>query len=71
MNKIMIRGAVLFFLLFVSHNSFALGWIGAYGPCVDGSHSTSSSISMCDWYPNTGAYYGKGQLISSLSSVPV
>lgn len=67
MNKLMIRGAALFFLLMVSQGANAIGWVGASGTCASGSHNTIQFSGYCDWNPNTGAYYGNGQTISFLS----
>ena len=61
MNKIMIRGAVLFFLMVISQGANAIGWVGAGGICVSGSNNTIQYGGYCDWKPNTGAYYGNGQ----------
>lgn len=36
MNKLMIRGAALFFLLVVTQQVAAKGWVGAKIPCVPG-----------------------------------
>lgn len=65
MNKLMIRGAALFFLLIVSQGANAIGWVGASLPCVSGGKNVFKS-SICDWNTNTGAYYGNGQTISFL-----
>ncbi|EPF5869568.1 fimbrial protein [Morganella morganii] len=61
MNKLMIRGAVLFFLLMVSQGANAIGWVGAGGICASGSKNTTQLSGYCDWKSNTGAYYGSGQ----------
>lgn len=61
MNKLMIRGAVLFFLLMVSQGANAIGWVGAGGICASGSKNTIQLSGYCDWKSNTGAYYGSGQ----------
>ncbi|MEM7888923.1 fimbrial protein [Morganella morganii] len=64
MNKLMLRGAALFFLLLVSQGANAIGWVGAGGTCASGSKGTIQYGDYCDWYPNTGAYYGNGQSVS-------
>ncbi|EPL7528282.1 fimbrial protein [Morganella morganii] len=61
MNKLIVRGAALFFLLIVSQGANAIGWVGAGGVCVSGSKNTIQYSGYCDWKPNTGAYYGNGQ----------
>lgn len=66
MNKLMIRGAALFFLLMVSQGTNAIGWVGASGICVSGGKNTTHYGLYCDWAPNTGAYYGNGQTVSFL-----
>lgn len=58
MNKLMIRGAVLFFLLMLSQNAPAKGWVGAYTPCAPGGYQITN---QCDWYPGKSSYFGKGQ----------
>lgn len=68
MNKLMLRGAALFFLLVVSQGANAIGWVGASGTCVSGGKNTIQYSAYCDWKPNTGAYYGNGQTISFLMS---
>ncbi|MBT0396306.1 fimbrial protein [Morganella morganii subsp. morganii] len=66
MNKLIIRGAALFFLLMVSQGANAIGWVGASGTCASGSSNTIQYSTYCDWKPNTGAYYGNGQTVSFL-----
>ncbi|MEY1423024.1 fimbrial protein [Morganella morganii] len=66
MNKLMIRGAALFFLLMVSQGANAIGWVGASGICVSGGKNTIQYSLYCDWKPDTGAYYGNGQTVSFL-----
>ncbi|AWC93764.1 TPA: fimbrial protein [Morganella morganii subsp. morganii] len=61
MNKLMIRGAALFFLLMVSQGANAIGWVGAGGKCASGGKNIVQLSGYCDWGANTGAYYGKGQ----------
>ncbi|KJF78514.1 hypothetical protein UA45_05480 [Morganella morganii] len=59
MNKLMIRGAALFFLLMVSQGSNAIGWVGASLPCVSGGKGIFES-NICDWSPDAGAITGRG-----------
>lgn len=68
MNKLMLRGAALFFLLLVSQGAAAIGWVGASGTCAAGGKNTFQLSVYCDWEPNTGAYYGNGQTVAFLSS---
>lgn len=68
MNKLMIRGAALFFLLMVSQGSNAIGWVGASLPCVSGGKGIFES-NICDWRPDAGAYYGEGQSINFLMAM--
>ncbi|KGP44080.1 fimbrial protein [Morganella morganii] len=68
MNKLMLRGAALFFLLVVSQGANAIGWVGASLPCISGGKNVFKS-NICDWYPNTGAYYADGQAINFLMSM--
>lgn len=69
MNKLMIRGTALFFLLIVSQGANAIGWVGASGTCASGSSNTIQNSGYCDWNPGKGAYYGNGQTISFLMSL--
>lgn len=64
MNKLMLRGAALFFLLVISQGANAIGWVGAGGTCAAGSFNTLQYNGYCDWIPNTGAYYGNGQTVN-------
>lgn len=68
MNKLIIRGAALFFLLIVSQGANAIGWVGASLPCVPGGKNVFAS-NICDWTTNTGAYYAAGQAINFLMSI--
>ena len=68
MNKLMLRGAALFFLLVVSQGANAIGWVGASLPCISGGKNVFKS-NICDWYPNTEAYYADGQAINFLMSM--
>ncbi|WP_413492489.1 fimbrial protein [Morganella psychrotolerans] len=68
MKVLMMRGLALFFLLMVSQSANAIGWAGASGTCASGGYKTIQYSSYCDWYPDTGAYYGNGQTVSFLMS---
>lgn len=68
MNKLVMRGLALFILLVVSQGANAIGWVGASLPCVSGGKGIFES-NICDWHPNTGAYYGNGQIISFLRAM--
>ncbi|HCR3556487.1 TPA: fimbrial protein [Morganella morganii] len=63
MNKLMLRGAALFFLLVVAQGVSAKGWVGAEIPCVPGGWELEEA-SICDWKNFVGAYYGQGQVIA-------
>lgn len=69
MNKLIVRGVALFFLLIVSQGANAIGWVGTSGTCVSGSSGTIQYSGYCDWNPGKGAYYGDGQTISLLMSL--
>lgn len=69
MNKLIIRGTALFFLLIMSQGANAIGWVGASGTCASGSSNTIQYSAYCDWNPGKGAYYGDGQTISFLMSL--
>lgn len=64
MNKLIIRGTALFFLLVVSQGANAIGWAGADLPCIDGGYETIPQSNYCDWPSFKNAYYGKKQSIS-------
>ncbi|MGJ7194157.1 hypothetical protein ABM005_01645 [Morganella morganii] len=51
MNKLIVRGVALFFLLIVSQGANAIGWVGTSGTCVSGSSGTIQYSGYCDWNP--------------------
>ncbi|MBC3996180.1 fimbrial protein [Morganella morganii] len=62
MNKLMLRGVALFFLLVIAQEVAAKGWVGAEIPCVSGGWELEVG-SICDWKNFVGAHYGQGQVI--------
>ncbi|QQO74543.1 fimbrial protein [Morganella morganii] len=63
MNKLMLRGAALFFLLVAAQEVAAKGWVGAEIPCVSGGKGIFSAGAICDWTNFVDANYGQGQVI--------
>lgn len=68
MNKLMLRGAALFFLLVVSQGVSAKGWVGAEIPCVSGGKGIFES-NICDWTNFVDAHYGQGQVIAMRTNI--
>lgn len=67
MNKLIVRGAALFFLLVMSQHVFARGWMGA-AACIPGGHEIFTVSDTCDWRSFKNAYYAEGQPIEARPS---
>lgn len=64
---ITLRVWALFMLLVVWQTGYTKGWVGASGTCAPGGKGTIQ-FHFCDWRPNTGAYFGDGQMIGMSAS---
>lgn len=67
MNKLIVRGVALFFLLIVSQHVFARGGMGA-AACIPGGYEIFTVSDTCDWRSFKNAYYAKGQPIEARPS---